>query len=75
MSYLLQVHQGSSLVVGKKGSKLSATVGVHAHDVLEKSSVVGRVSNLVGIENNLGVLLGLCKAGNDLVGNIGTKVY
>lgn len=75
MSYLLQVHQGSSFVAGKKGSKLGSTVGVHAHDVLEKSCVVGSVSNLVGIENNLGVLLGLGEAGNDLVGNIGTKVY
>lgn len=44
---------------------------ITAQDILFTKSVI---TNLLGIENNLLELASLCKALNDLIGNIGSEV-
>ena len=43
--------------------------------MLEKTDVVWRIPDLLGVEDDLVGLSSLCEAGNDLVGDIRAQVY
>ena len=64
-----QVDQGPRLVVHQLSGKLGSLVGVGADKVLQQRSIVGRVADLLRVEENFVELASLGKARNDLVGN------
>lgn len=47
----LDVDEGSALVVNEGGRELGTSVGVGPRDVLKETGVVGRIADLLGIED------------------------
>ncbi len=74
VSDTLDVDQRTRLVADQAAGEFSTLLGVGANNVLEQRCVVWSVSDLLGVKNNLVELTRLGEAGNDLVGNVGTKV-
>lgn len=71
----LDVNHGAVLIVHQLHCEFSALLRIRAHDVLQKTDVIGRVADLLGVEHDLVGLAGLSKASDNLIRYIGTEVY
>lgn len=73
-THSLNVHHRPILIVNKLCSKLRALLRIGAHDVLQKTYVVGRVSNFLRIQYNLVCLSSFRKTGDDFIWDICAQV-
>lgn len=71
----LNVYKRAGLIVNQLRGKFGTLLGVDSHDMLEQLAEIGSVSNFLRVQKNLIKLSGFRKAGDDLVGNVGTEVH
>ena len=70
----LDVNKRTALVVDELSGELSTLLEARAHDVLEKTNEVGRVTDFLRVKDNFVGLSSLGEAGNDFVWHVSTKI-
>lgn len=74
-SYPFNVDQRTRLVSSKLSGELRTLLRVRSHDVLQQSTIIRRVSDLLGVQENLLGLPKFRETGDDFVRYIGPQVY